>query len=358
MYDYRRDDKRQNDAANVLPDARSGGPGTLADGSGTGWNTLALKGTWRPSGPTGTHVVDFGVQQERYRLRYRTSNVAGNYLSDPVGSAEQQRRGPHRLQSAYAQDVWRLARALEGGPRRPLRALGRVRRPHRLLGGEFAAAIRPGSESFFSPKAALSWQWRDDTVLKASLGRAVRMPTVGELYGATSTTNAQFINDPNLRPERSWTGELSAERDLGVGSARLTAFAEDTHDSLYSQTIWTRSPTGTSAGSRTSRASRRPASRRPCDEQDWLAPGPRPRGERHLHRFEDQGQRRLRRGAGRHDRQMATQHPALAGDGARQLSLRSAMEREHRRALQRPTIPARSTTPTSTATPTWGSASS
>ena len=38
---------------------------------------------------------------------------------------------------------------------------------------------------------------------------------MGELYGATSTANAQFINDPTLRPERSWTGELTAERDGG-----------------------------------------------------------------------------------------------------------------------------------------------
>jgi len=73
-------------------------------------------------------------------------------------------------------------------------------------------------------------------VLKASVGRAVRMPTVAELYGATSTTNAQFINDPNLRPEKSWTTELSAETVLGNGLARFTLFTENTHDALYSQT--------------------------------------------------------------------------------------------------------------------------
>ena len=64
-------------------------------------------------------------------------------------------------------------------------------------------------------------------MLKAALGRAVRFPTVAELYGATSTTNSQFINDPNLRPERSWTGELSAEKDLGNASLRATAEAGD-----------------------------------------------------------------------------------------------------------------------------------
>ena len=75
-------------------------------------------------------------------------------------------------------------------------------------------------------------------VLKGSLGRAVRFPTVTELYGATSNTNAQYINDPFLKPEKSWTSELSAEKDYGQASLRLTYFAEDTTDALYSQTTF------------------------------------------------------------------------------------------------------------------------
>ena len=57
-----------------------------------------------------------------------------------------------------------------------------------------------GSLSFVSSKAALSYQWAFDTVLKDSAGRTVRFPTVGELHGATMTANSQYINDPNLRP--------------------------------------------------------------------------------------------------------------------------------------------------------------
>ena len=91
------------------------------------------------------------------------------------------------------------------------------------------------SESFVSPKAALSYQWAADTVLKASLGRAVRFPTVAELYGATATTNSQYINDPNLLPEKSWTTELSVEKEWGGAQWRATFFGENTQDSLYSQ---------------------------------------------------------------------------------------------------------------------------
>jgi iron complex outermembrane receptor protein len=64
------------------------------------------------------------------------------------------------------------------------------------------------------------------------------MPTVNELYGATSTTNSQFINDPNLLPERSWTSELTAEKDFLDALLRFTLFSENTHDSLYSQTTF------------------------------------------------------------------------------------------------------------------------
>ena len=72
------------------------------------------------------------------------------------------------------------------------------------------------------------------------------MPTVAELYQGSIATNVIVNNDPNLRPEKSWTSELSGERVLGRGSLRLTAFFEDTADALYSQTNVTVTPNVTS----------------------------------------------------------------------------------------------------------------
>ncbi len=237
LYDYRKDDKRQNAASNTLPNALAGGAGTLADGSGTGWNNLAAKGTWRPDGMAGEHIVDFGVQQDSYQLQYLTSNIAGNWLADSAGSRASNVAGKTRLRSAYAQDAWRFAEKWKT-------VLGL--RAEDWRAGEGATAFSatstlnypPRDERYLSPKAALSYQAAPDLVLKVSTGRAVRMPTVGELYGATSTTNSQYINDPNLKPEKSWTTELTAEKDLGNALLRLTFFTEDTHDSLYSQTTF------------------------------------------------------------------------------------------------------------------------
>jgi iron complex outermembrane receptor protein len=240
LYDYSKDKKRQNGAANPLPAAALGGAGTLADGDGTGWNNLALKGIWRPFGAQGAHIVDFGFQRDSYKLQYLTSNIAGNYLADGPGPVSSHVGGRALLQSLYAQDAWAFAprwKAVLGGRAERWTASNGYTQ---ISGG--APAINTQwperNETHFSPKAAVSWQWLPDTVLKASTGRAVRFPTVGELYGATSTANSQYINDPNLKPEKSWTSELSAEKEVGNGLLRLTFFTEDTRDSLYSQTTF------------------------------------------------------------------------------------------------------------------------
>ena len=240
LFDYQKDQQRA--ATTAQPALLSGGAGTLTDQGGTGWNTLALKGIWRPDGHDqveGAHIVDFGVQQDSYKLRILRSNIAGNYLTDAPGSVANDVGGRAQLRSLYAQDAWRLAplwktvlglRAEQWQTSDGFTTFG--------AGNAANTAYAARSVSAASPKAALSYQWDSSTTLKASTGRAVRFPTVSELYGATSTTNSRFINDPNLKPEKSWTTELSAEKDFGFGLARLTLFTENVRDSLYAQTTF------------------------------------------------------------------------------------------------------------------------
>ena len=236
LYDYGADTKRQNAASNPLPNAQTGGAGTIADGSGTGWNNLALRGTWRPQGPKGEHVVDFGAQQDSYTYRYLTSNITGNWLADGAGTLASEVGGRTQLQSLYAQDTWRFApqwRAVLGLRSEYWNATQGLSR----FSSTSSQVYAHRSENFLSPKGALSWQLAPDAFVKYAVGRAVRMPTVAELYGATSTTNSQYINDPNLRPEKSITQELSYEKTLDKTQWRVTAFAEDTQDGIYSQSV-------------------------------------------------------------------------------------------------------------------------
>ena len=234
LYGYNRDDKRSSTRTDAQPD---GSAGTLADGSGSGWNNLALRGTWRPDGLKGEHVVDFGAQQDHYTLRYATSNISGNWVTNGATSMASEVGGRTQLQSLYAQDTWRFApqwRAVLGLRSEHWQAQDGITR----FSGSSSASYARRSEHFFSPKGALSWQLASDAFVKYAVGRAVRMPTVNELYGATSTTNSQYINDPFLKPEKSWTQELSYEHTGDQHQWRLTAFAEDTRDGIYSQTVF------------------------------------------------------------------------------------------------------------------------
>jgi iron complex outermembrane receptor protein len=238
LYDYSKDLVRSPTVA--LPAANSGGDGLITDLRGTGWNTLALKGTWRPSGTAGAHLVDLGYQRDSFRLRTLASKTS-DWINGGAGDRSSAFNGNTKLQSLYAQDTWRFApdwRATLGGRLEQWSAFG----------GEVADATRTfplaeRKETHFSPKAAIAFRPVPEWSLKASLGRAVRMPTVAELYQGAIAANVVTNNDPNLKPEKSWTSEFTAERALGIsGLLRTTLFHEDTRDALYSQTNVTVTP--------------------------------------------------------------------------------------------------------------------
>ncbi len=70
LYDYAED--RVRSPTVFVADADTVGAGRVAVMDGTGWNTLALRGTWRPAGPEGAHLIDFGLQREAAKLRSRS----------------------------------------------------------------------------------------------------------------------------------------------------------------------------------------------------------------------------------------------------------------------------------------------
>jgi iron complex outermembrane receptor protein len=232
LYDYDKDILRAPTVA--LPGAASGGAGRIVNQGGTGWHTLAAKGVWRPEGPRGAHIAEFGWQQEAYKLR-SIENATTDWLNGAPGARNQAFSGRTGIDALYAQDTWKFA------PRWKTVLGLRYERWEARDGktSNAATTVSHGSrrEDYFSPKAALAFQATEDWILKASLGRAVRMPTVSELYqGGINAAGTLINNDPNLKPEKSWTGELTAERKLESGLLRLTAFGERTRDALYSQT--------------------------------------------------------------------------------------------------------------------------
>ena len=174
LYDYSKDIARSPTVA--IPLADTAGAGRITDGAGTGWNTVAIKGIWRPQA---AHTAEFGYQREAYQLRTLVSDT-----SDWINGNAMQRfsafQGNTQLQSLYAQDAWRINqqwKTIIGGRFEQWQAdRGAISNASSTL------AFGNRQENHFSPKAAVSFRPDDDWTFKASLGRAVRMPTVSELY--------------------------------------------------------------------------------------------------------------------------------------------------------------------------------
>jgi iron complex outermembrane receptor protein len=229
LYDYDKDILRA--ATTALPAASAGGAGRIVNQGGTGWNTLSAKGVWRPDA---AHVAEFGYQREAYKLA-SIENATSDWIAGAPGARNAAFTGKSETNSLYAQDSWKFAPSWKT-------VLGLRYEHWHAHDGAISNATRTApyperSENHLSPKAALAYQANEDWVLKASLGRAVRMPTVSELYqGGVNAAGQTTNNDPNLKPEKSWTSELTAERKLAAGLLRLTAFGERTSDALYSQT--------------------------------------------------------------------------------------------------------------------------
>jgi iron complex outermembrane recepter protein len=231
LYDYGKDSSWAPTI--FLPQAATGGAGRVTDQSGTGWNTLSARGTWRPGARDGAHIVEFGAQRGAYQLRTLVSNVA-NWLGGAPTSRFSEFRGETDLTGVYLQDTWRFAprwRTTLG-----LRAERWTADSGSISNATTTLRFGERSETWLSPKAALAFQLTDAWALKASVGRAIRTPTVSELYQGSIAVDAIVNNDPDLAPERSWTSELTAERELAGGTLRVTGFHETTRDALYSQT--------------------------------------------------------------------------------------------------------------------------
>lgn len=233
---YLQDQNRQS--TGLYPAAIGGGAGRITDMGGTGWTTLDLKGTWRPQGVAGAHIASFGAHFDQYKLNSPTYNT-GDWLSGGAGALYSNSLGKTRTTALWLQDVWRFAPRLQatlGGRYETWRAYDGY---NYNLGsnGAGVAIHQPGiDKSGFSPKASLTWDATPMWSLTGSFGKALRFPTVGELYQSVQTGATYLQANPYLEPESVLAGELALERHTDSGKLRLSLFNEYVSNALISQT--------------------------------------------------------------------------------------------------------------------------
>ncbi len=229
---------RDREASGPPPLAATGGPGSIVDADGSGWQTADLRAT----GPLGsTHQLDMGLHADRYVLDTRVHDA--DDWRGARGALVRTFGGRSRTEAAYLQDEWNFATNWTAtfGLRAERWRAYRGRRAD--AGTELAYPSR--SRSALSPKAALAWTFADAWQVRASLGRAVRFPTVGELFQGSISAGAIVNGNPDLEPERDLAMDLSLEHAIERGRWRVSLFHHDLRDSLYTQTDVSVTPTVT-----------------------------------------------------------------------------------------------------------------
>jgi len=91
-------------------------------------------------------------------------------------------------------------------------------------------------ESKLSPKATLEWRFGAPWMLRLSFGKAVRFPTVYELFQGSLSNREIVHNNPDLAPERDWSTDLDLIRFLTRGQWRISLYQDRFVDTLYKQT--------------------------------------------------------------------------------------------------------------------------
>jgi iron complex outermembrane receptor protein len=220
----------------LYPGALAGGAGRIADAGGTRWSNVDLTGSWNQ--PTAGHRVSFGAHIDQYKLVSPTYNPT-DWIAGGSGALFSDSRGKTRTQALWAQDAWTLAptvRATLGGRQEWWRAYDGFNFSTAANGAGFPVTQPRVSDSGFSPKLSLSWQATQQWSATGSLGKALRFPTVGELYQNVQTGATFTQANPFLKPERVLSGELAVERNTLNGRLRLSIFEEHVADTLIAQT--------------------------------------------------------------------------------------------------------------------------
>ena len=225
----------------TYPTVLNSGAGRILDMNGTGWTTFDAKGTWRPQGAQGEHTVKFGVHYDYYNLEAPTYNTT-NWSSGSAGTLFSDSRGKTEAKALWVQDVWHFAPALSatfGGRYEWWTAYDGSNSVANtaVAGWPVSTIAQPGQDrTAFSPKASLGWEMTPQWLMTGSVGRAVRFPTVGELYSTIQVGAIYQSANPNLKPEDVLSTELSAEYTSAKGKVRVSLFEEHVKDAIISQT--------------------------------------------------------------------------------------------------------------------------
>ncbi|MDR2006204.1 MAG: TonB-dependent receptor [Acidaminococcales bacterium] len=179
-------------------------PQVDASGARVGYD-LAKFTTWVVEGRDSIQLND------AHRLTFGGEYRSSAYYGTRLGSVERE----IKYQAAYLQDEWLL--------NEKLLLIPSLRYDHSdRFGGNL------------SPKLGLTYKFNDDHRLKTSFGRGFRAPTISELYmdwqGTMGGMQTFMYGNPDLKPEKSTTWEISLEAEKNDYFGKIAYFHNNVRD--------------------------------------------------------------------------------------------------------------------------------
>jgi iron complex outermembrane receptor protein len=230
---YRMDKDQQRSPTTAAATGLSfGSAGRAAVLDGTNWSSLDAKAIWHAGGAKAEHTVSFGVHHDAYALNNPTYNTA-EWTAGAFGTVASEGDGKTQTQAVWAQDAWKLTSRLTftyGGRYETWQAFDGYN-----ANGTTKVTQATTSATKFSPKGIVSWAASADLTVSASLAKAYRFATAGELFQLV-TTGATFTSpNPNLKPDNVLAAELRFDRRFDGGSVQLALFQDDVRDAMIAQ---------------------------------------------------------------------------------------------------------------------------
>lgn len=222
--------------AGVSDPLATAAPGSVAVGDGTGWNTIDLRSSYTPrSGES--HALTFGYHRSRYILRNRVFTLSDWHDAATRQAESASYDGKTETVALFVQDAWHFHPdwvATLGVRAERFRAWNGAQFDSRAT-SDPRVVYNDRRESALSPKFSLTHILENEWMVRASVARGVRFPTVSELFQGARSGTSIIRNDPAMRPEVNDAKELSFIHETDLGSLRLSLFEDDVRDAIFQQ---------------------------------------------------------------------------------------------------------------------------
>ena len=235
-------DNRKHNSGTGFTSLDDQGSGKLVEDDGTHWLNLDLRLARSNNGGLAGNSTRMGYHFDQYHLDENTYKLT-NWRQNQTTSLDAARQGTTQTQAIYLQNEWSLADnlLLNLGVRQEFWQAfdGRLEKENAgvLIGSDYPRR----SEHATSPKLSLDYFINSDWQLSTMLARAVRFPTLGELYQGGINNDGSFEAkfNPDLKAETGLHANIGLTRTLLHGQWRVDVWQNRIKNSIYQQSsVW------------------------------------------------------------------------------------------------------------------------